>query len=1017
MKHSIAKKARVGFVSLLVLVLAWSMLPIAGLAYAQQAIQPDESDDAIQVLGESDDTSDVQRILNGMTTDEKISQMIVLAIRYWNGKEVTKLSDFPELADALRKHQYGGIILLGQNVVTSEQTAQLVEDLQANNAAGAFSSNVPYLMAVDEEGGVVVRFSMGTRMTGSMAIGATGENGEQNAYLTGQILGRECAALGFNVDFAPSMDVNNNPANPAIGVRSFSDDPEVVSRFGAAFNRGVFESGVIPTLKHFPGDGDTDIDTHLATATINKTAEQLEACELVPFRAAVGTADLVMTAHITLPLYDDAQQLADGTTGYLPATMSRKVLTSLLRDDMGFQGVVVTDALEMDAIQNIARAVSTSDDFTVQRADIAQRCIEAGNDILLVPTDLNGTNETPNKVEFYDAYISMLAQRAEENADLMARVNESVGRILRLKEKYGLLKEYKTGGDLSVVGSVAHHNTEMQIARQAVTLVKNDSNALPLSGFGTNVVLLGRDKTDNVAFLGAIKELQDEGLVDKDVYIKNLSEGEATGAEDAATRITIDYYYDSSRPTEGRLTDELEAAIADADAVVALTKNWGTSTLQPSHGQYKGVAQACELTHAAGGKFVLLCGNLPYDAARYPEADAIMCSYMSTGTDVDSTTRQDGTTTTGAFNANLLAAVESMYDYVAPVGTLPVRIPPVKTDGEGNVAYDTESTLYERGSGLTYEYAFVEGAGAVFVRGVSGDLSFRENARLDKLVSVAVDGNVLAGGQYVTANDLTRITLKADYLNSLSAGKHTLVATHSYGSGPVEVKTTFTVLKDATRVFDDVTRTTSHLSDITWLYWAQIAKGWDNADGTKSFRPYSNVARADMAAFLFRLAAKWGVVDEGWQPSPEQRAVFDDVTDAAHGGVAHAREIWWLAASGISRGWNNADGTKSFRPYATVKRQDMAAFLFRLAKLANKGGASDEWTASDEARAKFRDVEPLAEHNHHDEIWWLAETGVSEGWNVGDGVYEFRGMSEAKRCDIAAFLHRMDSLEVATRPA
>jgi hypothetical protein len=419
-----------------------------------------------------------------------------------------------------------------------------------------------------------------------------------------------------------------------------------------------------------------------------------------------------------------------------------------------------------------------------------------------------------------------------------------------------------------------------------------------------------------------------------------LSEGEATGAEDAATRITIDYYYDSSRPTEGRLTDELEAAIADADAVVALTKNWGTSTLQPSHGQYKGVAQACELTHAAGGKFVLLCGNLPYDAARYPEADAIMCSYMSTGTDVDSTTRQDGTTTTGAFNANLLAAVESMYDYVAPVGTLPVRIPPVKTDGEGNVAYDTESTLYERGSGLTYEYAFVEGAGAVFVRGVSGDLSFRENARLDKLVSVAVDGGALAGGQYVTDNDLTRITLKADYLNSLSAGKHTLVATHSYGSGPVEVKTTFTVLKDATRVFDDVTQTTSHLSDITWLYWAQIAKGWDNADGTKSFRPY-----------------------------------------------------------------------------ATVKRQDMAAFLFRLAKLANKGGASDEWTASDEARAKFRDVEPLAEHNHHDEIWWLAETGVSEGWNVADGVYEFRGMSEAKRCDIAAFLHRMDSLEVATRPA
>ncbi len=1014
MKRSFAKKTRVGFVSLLVLVLVWSMLPIASLAYAQQVIQPDESDDAIQVLGENENTSDVERILNGMTTDEKISQMIIPAIRSWNGTNVTKLSDFPELADTLRKHQYGGIILFGQNIVDSEQTAQLVEDLQANNAAGSFTSNIPYLMPVDEEGGVVVRFGMGTRTTGSMAVGATGENAEQNAYLTGQILGKECAALGFNVDFAPSVDVNNNPANPAIGVRSFSDDPEVVGRLGAAFNRGISESGVVPTLKHFPGDGDTDTDTHLATATINKTAEQLEACEFIPFRATVPSADLIMTAHITLPLYDDAQQLADGSTGYLPATMSRKVLTSLLRDDMGFQGVVVTDALEMDAIESIARAVSTSDNPLIQRVDIAQRCIEAGDDILLIPTDLNGTNGAASKIEFYDYYISMLAQRAEENADLMARVNQSVERILRLKEKYGLLKEYKTRGDLSVVGSAIHHNTEMQIARQAITLIKNDSNTLPLPGYGTKVVLLGRDKADNVAFAGAINELQDEGLVDRRARIRSLITGSTFGAEDAATAFTIDYYYDASQPTEARLTDELKAAIAGADTVVALTKNWGLSTLQPGHGQYKGIAQACELTHKAGGKFVLLCGNLPYDAARYPEADAIMCSYMSTGTDIDATTRQDESTTTGAFNANLLAAVESAYDYVAPAGMLPVRIPPVKTDGEGNVSYDVENTLYERGAGLSYTYAFVEGADAIYTQGVSGDLVFKENARLDKLSSVAVDGNVLTDQQCVTGNNFTRITLKADYLNSLAGGEHTLVAKHDYDAGPVEVRTTFTVQEDATKVFDDVTQNTSHLNDITWLYWSQITKGWDNGDGTQSFKPYDDIARADMAAFLFRLAAKWGVVDAQWQPSPEQKAAFNDVTDAAQGGVAHAREIWWLAASGISQGWSNADGTKSFRPYDTLKRQDMAAFLFRLAKLAGKGGASDAWTASEGSKAKFCDVDPLSEHNHHNEVWWLAETGVSEGWSVGDGVYEFRGMSEAKRCDIAAFLHRTDSLELVT---
>ena len=204
--------------------------------------------------------------------------------------------------------------------------------------------------------------------------------------------------------------------------------------------------------------------------------------------------------------------------------------------------------------------------------------------------------------------------------------------------------------------------------------------------------------------------------------------------------------------------------------------------------------------------------------------------------------------------------------------------------------------------------------------------------------------------------------------------------------------------------FSDVGPDVAHAADIAWLAQNGISEGWTMPDGSREFRPYAVVARADMAAFLFRLARRWGLVEEDWRPA--SRVAFADVTE----GVAHAREIWWLAETGISAGWDMGGSRKEFRPYAAVARQDMAAFLFRLAKLANKGGASDEWTASQAARRKFRDVDAASPTNHHVEVWWLAETGVSGGWDVGGGQYEFRGLQAVARADMAAFLNRLDTL-------
>ena len=198
-------------------------------------------------------------------------------------------------------------------------------------------------------------------------------------------------------------------------------------------------------------------------------------------------------------------------------------------------------------------------------------------------------------------------------------------------------------------------------------------------------------------------------------------------------------------------------------------------------------------------------------------------------------------------------------------------------------------------------------------------------------------------------------------------------------------------------IFSDVTGSTAHSVDITWLAMRGISTGWDNGDDTLSFRPYAKVARADMAAFLFRLAKSWGIVDEDWVPSISTMITFSDVSYSTD----HNREIWWLAESGISQGWTVGIIRKEFRPYANVARADMAAFIHRLALMADVNDPAEEGL-------EFVDVD--ADTAHADDIAWLAATGVSKGWDVDGGAKEFRPYANVARADMAAFLHRLDGL-------
>ena len=238
----------------------------------------------------------VDTLLSKMTTEEKIAQMITVAVRQWDGEDFTVMED--DVANIISKTSVGGVILFAENLVDTEQSVKLTTALQ--QAALASRKKITLFISTDQEGGEVVRLNTGTSLPGNMALGAI--NSANDAKTAGNILGSELATLGINMDFAPSLDVNSNPANPIIGLRSFSSDPGIVSALGTQVINGIQQNNVAAAAKHFPGHGDTSTDSHTSLPSVDKSLDQLEKCEFVPFKAAIDNGvDVIMTAHIQFP--------------------------------------------------------------------------------------------------------------------------------------------------------------------------------------------------------------------------------------------------------------------------------------------------------------------------------------------------------------------------------------------------------------------------------------------------------------------------------------------------------------------------------------------------------------------------------------------------------------------------------------------------------------------------------------------------------------------------------------------
>jgi beta-N-acetylhexosaminidase len=398
----------------------------------------------------------VEDTIKKMTLDDKVGQMIVSAL------DSTYLSsdsaEFEKLAQKVTQLKIGGFHVFGgaervPNVLLDNNYGAVVLG-QAFEAASLLNrlqalSAIPLLNTADFEAGVGFRIQGATVFPRQMAVGAAGD--EQLAFEAAKITAQEARAIGIHVNFSPIADVNNNARNPVINTRSFGELPTAVGKLAAAYVRGLHAGGMLATLKHFPGHGDTDIDSHVGLPIINQPRDRLDRTELPPFRAGIESgADAIMTAHIELPALDPAE--------FSPASLSRPIVTNLLRGEMKFDGLVYTDSMGMDAVSK-----------RLSPGAAAVRAVLAGNDVVLHSPD--------------DAAAVAAIKAAVEKGEIpIAQVDASVRRILLAKARVGLSKTRLVSFDdlPKVVGGRAHATVAEDLAARSITLIKDDRNQVPL---------------------------------------------------------------------------------------------------------------------------------------------------------------------------------------------------------------------------------------------------------------------------------------------------------------------------------------------------------------------------------------------------------------------------------------------------------------------------------------------------------------------------------------------------------
>lgn len=600
--------------------------------------------------------SNVDSIISKMTLEEKIGQMITVSVENWNGENFTIMED--EVSKIISDNSVGGVILFEENLQDIEQIVNLTTAFQ--NSALNSKNKIPLFIATDQEGGEVVRLKYGTSLPGNMALGAT--NNTEYAKEAGSILGKELSALGINVDFAPSLDVNTNPENPIIGLRSYSSDANTVAKLGVQTINGIQGENVVASAKHFPGHGDTYTDSHTGLPAVDKSLEEIESCELIPFKSAIENGvDMIMTAHIQFPQIEKETVVSEvtGDEVVLPATLSKTIITDILRDKMGYDGVVTTDAMNMGAI---------ADNFSTSQACILS--INAGVDMLLMPVSL--ADESSGKV--LSDLIGNIKSAVKDGRIKESRIDESVKRILQLKEKRGIL-DYKAPtveNALKVIGSKDNHETEDNISTSAITVLKNENNTLPFKPEkGQKVVLISAYGDETACFDYAITKMISEKALPNVEYET--------------------YYYNN-----GSSLDEILTAVSGADYAIVLSEMLSSEDIQPDSLCTTVTKAVIDCSKNNNVKCAVVSVGKPYDTANYTDADALLVAYGCKGMNAEDTDGSQPATYT--YGPNIIASVEIAFGYKNPYGILPVDIPRIREDG----TMDVSQNAFSIGDGLLY---------------------------------------------------------------------------------------------------------------------------------------------------------------------------------------------------------------------------------------------------------------------------------------------------------------------------
>ncbi|EPD60366.1 glycoside hydrolase family 3 protein [Streptomyces sp. HGB0020] len=533
------------------------------------------------------DDKKLRSLISRMTLEEKVGQLFVMRVYGHSATDPDQAdidANLKEIgvrtaAELIATYRVGGIIYFtwAHNTRDPHQIADLSNGIQ--RASLTRPRGLPLLIATDQEHGIVCRVGKpATLFPGAMAIGAGGSR--RDARTLGRISGAELRAMGINQDYSPDADVNINPANPVIGVRSFGADPEAVAGLVAAEVAGYQSSSVAATSKHFPGHGDTAVDSHYGFPVITHSRELWETLDAVPFRAAVRAGiDSIMTAHIQFPALDDSGD---------PATLSHPILTGILRGELGYDGVVVTDSLGMEGVRT-----KYGDDRVPVLA------LKAGVDQLLNPPDLPV------------AWNAVL--KAVQDGELTeARLDESILRILRLKAKLRLFQQpyVSDRGVDRTVGTRAHLAEADRIAERTTTLLVNEGHLLPLSRRShKKVLVVGADPASPSGTTGPPTGVLAAALGELGFTATALSTGTAPSATTIAKAV---------------------AAAQDADAVVVATYNVTAGSAQQT---------LVQQLLATGKPVVAVAVRNPYDVAQLASVRACLATYSWTDVELRAAAR------------------------------------------------------------------------------------------------------------------------------------------------------------------------------------------------------------------------------------------------------------------------------------------------------------------------------------------------------------------------------------------